>query len=138
SPLVVQVQASDGVGVPGVTVLFSPPIGGAVGTTSVVTDSGGRATTTLRLTSTPGPQSFAVTAGTLAMAVSATATAGAPAAITAVSGAGQTDTVGHALHNPLVVHVSDQFSNAVAGARVDWTRVGAGSLSAPSTTTGAD
>ncbi|HXT17405.1 MAG TPA: Ig-like domain-containing protein [Gemmatimonadaceae bacterium] len=134
----VQVNASDGVGVAGVSVIFSAPAGGSVGTTSAVTDASGRASTTLHLGNAAGPQAFAATAGAFSIGISETATAGAAAAIAAVSGGGQTDTVGHALKSAFVVKVSDQFNNPVSGTTVSWSRTGAGALSAATSTTGSD
>lgn len=137
-PAVVQVSASDGVGVAGVNVVFSAPAGGSVGTTSATTDGSGRASATLRLGNAAGPQAFAATAAGFSVGIPVTAFAGDPAAIAAVSGGGQTGTILHALPQPLIVHVSDRFGNAVAGATVNWTRVGTGLLSAPASSTNAE
>src|SRR5205085_794867 len=49
SPGVVRVTASDGLGVPGVSVQFAAPAGGSVGSTSVTTDAQGQASSTLTL-----------------------------------------------------------------------------------------
>lgn len=142
-PAVVRVLASDNQGVPGVTVTFAPATGGAVGTTNAVTDANGQAQSTLTLGNTAGPESFAAAAtgagGALSVSIPETATAGDPAAIVPASGGGQQDTVKHALKNPLVAKVTDQFGNPVANATVSWARTaGSGSLAGASSTTNAD
>ncbi|MDB4878382.1 MAG: Ig domain protein group 1 domain protein [Gemmatimonadetes bacterium] len=136
---VVRLVASDGLGVPGATVNFGAPTGGSVGASSVTTDGSGNAATTLKLGTVVGPQSFVASSGAFSVAIPATATAGDPAAITAVSGAGQSDTVRHALRTPLVAKVADALGNPVAGVAVSWVRTaGTGSLGATSTVTGTD
>lgn len=138
SPAVVQVSASDGVGISGASVIFSAPAGGSVGTVTASTDANGRASATLKLGAAAGPQSFAATAGTFAVGIPENATAGDAASIAAVAGGGQTDTVRHALPSPLIVRVADQFKNPVPGATVAWAKTGGGSLSAATSVTGAD
>ncbi len=73
-PIVVQVSASDGVGVPDVSVIFAGPTGSSVGSATAVTDANGRASTTFTLSTVAGPQAVAVSAGSLP-ATSAPATA---------------------------------------------------------------
>jgi len=142
-PAIVKVLASDNQGVPGVAVTFAAPTGGAVGSTSVVTDANGQAQTTLTLGTAAGPQSFAAAAtgvgGSLSVAIPATATPGDPAAVIAASGSGQQDTVKHALKAPFVAKVSDQYGNAVPNVVVSWTSTaGSGSLSGATSTTNGD
>src|SRR5439155_976136 len=99
----------------------------------------GRASTSLTLGTKAGTQSFSASSAGFGVAISATATAGSPASIAAVSGSGQTDTVKHALKAPLVVRIADKFDNPVPGASVSWTRTaGTGSLDSGASTTGAD
>jgi hypothetical protein len=135
---VVRVAAADGVGVPGVSVNFAAPAGGAVGSSSVTTDANGTAATSLKLGTLAGPQSFAAAAGAFSAAIPAIALPDDPAAIVAVSGGGQVDTVRHALKAPLIAKVTDQFSNAVPNVAVSWSKSGAGALGAASSTTNAD
>ncbi|HEY4218999.1 MAG TPA: hypothetical protein VGM67_17780 [Gemmatimonadaceae bacterium] len=135
---VVQVNASDSVGVSGVNVTFSPPTGGSVGSTSVTTDANGRASTTLRLGNTVGQQSFVASAAGFVVGIAATATAGDPAAVAVVSGNSQADTI-HSVLAPLSVRVTDQFNNPVAGTSVTWARsAGGGSLGSGTSTTNLD
>ncbi len=138
APAGVRVVAADGGGVAGVTVLFSAPTGGSVGSSSVVTDGAGNASTSLTLGSASGTQGFAATALGFSVGITEHATAGDPSAITIVSGDAQADTVGHALKAPLVVKVADSFANPVAGVVVSWSRTGNGSLAAATSTTGSD
>jgi hypothetical protein len=137
-PAVVKVLASDGGGVADVTVNFAAPVGGKVGSASATTDANGQATSSLTLGGAVGPQAFAAAAAGFSVAIPETATPGDAASISATSGGGQADTVRHALKNPLVVRVVDQFGNGIGGVTVTWTRAGTGTLSATSSTTAAD
>lgn len=138
NPAVVQVSASDGVGVAGVSVVFSAPAGGSVSPTVATTDANGRASTSMKLGSAVGPQGFAATAAGFSTAIGATATAGDPAAIAVVSGGMQADTIKKTLA-PLVVRVTDAFGNPTAGVTVSWTKTaGGGTLGSATTTTNAD
>lgn len=138
TPAVVQVNAQDGIGVPDVAVTFSPPTGGSVSVASVTTDANGRASTSLVLGTTAGPQQFTATVGKLSAAIPETANPGAPASISVVAGNDQVRTIRTSL-SPLVVRVTDRFGNPVPGALVAWTRTaGGGSLGAATSTTSAD
>ncbi|HEX8942808.1 MAG TPA: Ig-like domain-containing protein [Gemmatimonadaceae bacterium] len=137
SPAVVQVNAADGVGVPGVNIVLAPPTGGGVAVTTLTTDANGRVSAGLTLGTVAGAQAFAATAGNLSTLIPETAVAGAPAGIEIISGNGQTDSI-HKELAPLVVRVTDQFGNPVSGVAVSWTRSGAGFLEAVSSTTAAD
>ncbi|HXT17406.1 MAG TPA: Ig-like domain-containing protein [Gemmatimonadaceae bacterium] len=141
NPVIVQVNAADGLGVPGVAVTLTAGAGGAVGASSaitVVTDASGRASTTLQLGSTSGPQSFAASAGALTASFAENALAGDAAAIVAAAGGGQSDTVRHTLANPLVARVTDRFGNGVGSVTVNWSRAGSGALGVPSSVTNTD
>jgi len=138
APAVVQVNAADGLGVPGVNVVFSTPVGGGVSLASVATDADGRASTSLTLGTAAGQQLFGASAGTLTTTIPETASAGGPASLAIVSGNGQTDTVRKTIA-PLVVRLTDQFGNPILGAAVAWTRSsGSGSLAGATSTTNAD
>lgn len=60
-----------------------------------------------------------------------------PPTIVAASGGGQTGQAGAALDNPIAVRVRNAAGSPLAGTSVAWA-TGGGSLSAPTTTTGAD
>ncbi|MEO8336147.1 MAG: Ig-like domain-containing protein, partial [bacterium] len=140
-PLVVEVQATDNLPVPGAAVTFrAVTAGGSVQQATAVADGNGRASTTLTLGLTTGLYAFEAGSGALTpVSVTATATPSAAAAIAIVSGDAQTDTVGRTLLQPLVVKVTDQFGGPTAAATVTWTRIaGNGTPSASSTTTAAD
>jgi hypothetical protein len=138
APAVVQVNAADGLGVPGVNVVFSTPVGGHVGVASATTDADGRASTSLTLGTATGLQLFGASAGNLTTPIPETANAGGPASIVIVSGNGQTDTVRKTIA-PLVVRLTDQFGNPISGAVVAWTRSsGSGALAGPTSPTNAD
>ncbi|MES2179970.1 MAG: Ig-like domain-containing protein [Gemmatimonadota bacterium] len=139
-PLVVEVDAADGVPSAGVAVTFRPLSPNAtVSPASGTTDASGRVSTTLTLGGSIGAQSFEVAATALpTLTVSATATPGLPTKITVVGGSGQRDTVGKPLALPLVVRVTDDFGNSLQGIPVSWTRNGgSGAVSAASSVTDA-
>jgi hypothetical protein len=138
SPAVVQVNAEDGLGVPGVSVVFAAPPGGRVGSTSIITDASGRASTALTLGTVAGLQVFFASIGELGAAVPETAVPAGPAAIGIVSGNGQSDTVRKTLA-PLVVRVTDQFGNPLSGVSVAWARAtGGGTLAGSASATNGD
>jgi alpha-tubulin suppressor-like RCC1 family protein len=141
APLVVKVADSFGNAVPAATVSFAVVSGGgSVSAAEVVTGAEGLAQVTATLGTAPGENSFSASVAGISQGVTfaATATAGAPAAIAAVSGDGQGGTVGTALAAPMVVKVTDSFGNAVPGATVAWSRTsGSGSLAAESSVTDA-
>ncbi len=140
-PVVVEVQATDNLPVPGATVTFrAVTAGGSVQQATVIAGANGRASTTLTLGQLAGAYVYEAGSGALTpVSVSATATPAPAAAIAIVSGDAQTDTVGKTLAQPFLVKVTDQFGGAVGGATVTWTKVaGNGVLGAPSTITGAN
>ena len=124
-PLVVEVQASDNLPVPGAAVAFSAiTAGSTVQQIIAITDASGRASTFLTLGRTAGVYQFDATSGALApVNATATATPAPAAALALVSGDGQSNSAGLALAQPLVVRVSDQFGAPVAGSIVTWTRL---------------
>ncbi|MEP6990211.1 MAG: Ig-like domain-containing protein, partial [bacterium] len=139
-PLIVEVQATDNLPVPGAPVTFTAVTpGGAVQTASATTDASGRASTTVTLGRTGGPYIFQAVSGALPPAAATeTATPAPPAALAIESGDQQTDSVGRALAAPLAVKVTDQFGGAVSGASVAWTVAsGTGTLGGATTTTDA-
>jgi hypothetical protein len=113
NPAVVQVNASDGIGVAGVTVTFAPPIGGSVGTTTAGTDLNGRASTTLTLATAAGPQSFvASVTGITPVAIPATAVAGAASATTSTITSNVTSiNADDASPATITVQAKDQYGN---------------------------
>src|SRR5437667_2852060 len=118
--LVVKVADQYSNGVPGITVNFNDGgAGGKLSPTSAITDSFGRATT-LYTTSTKAAL-VTINAGALSLAIlhmHETATAGPATNLAAVSGGGQTAPASTQLAQNLVVHVSDQYGNAVPNASV--------------------
>ncbi len=141
-PLVVQANDNRGVPFQGATITFAVTQGGgAVGTASAATGADGRASSawTLGTAAGTGHQVTATLAGVGAVTFGATAAAGAPATVVAVSGNGQTGAINGALPAAVVVRVDDQFANPVAGRRVDFTvTAGGGSVNPTASTTGPD
>jgi alpha-tubulin suppressor-like RCC1 family protein len=118
-PRAIEVTATDAHNnaVPNVSVVFEVVAGGGslTGGTSA-TDSLGKARLgSWRLGTVAGANQLRVTVGTVSAAYTAIATPDLPAALTAVAGNMQTDTVDAVLPVRPAVRVSDRYGNAVAG-----------------------
>jgi len=141
-PLVVKVADQYGNPLVGVAVSFAITAGsGTLSASSALTNSGGQAQVTLTLGTTAGAVTVNATiSGVATPAVfTETATPGPPAALTYVSGNNQSGVAGSTLANPLVVKVTDQYTNAVPGITVLFAIVsGAGTLGAPTVITDAN
>jgi hypothetical protein len=118
---------------------------GKVDPDTVVTDSKGEASTRWVLGTAPGDyqgEARLVTTDSIeppAVPFAASARAGAPDTIRAVSPLGQPGRRDHELDDPLVVAVVDRYGNPAPGATVLWSVTsGGGSLSTEETTTGSD
>lgn len=110
--------------------------GGSVGEVIATTDADGLASAIATLGTTAGTQVVRAAAGGDAVQFSSTGTADAPAHVAKVSGDGQRAAKNAGLLAPLVVKVTDQYNNVVAGASVDWiAAAGKGTPSAATTTT---
>lgn len=97
--------------------------GASVSPAQSVTDASGIAAATWTLSQTAGSQSAtAASTGTTGSPLTfmATATAAAAAQIALASGDNQAGALNTTLANPPVVHATDAFGNAVAGATVAW------------------
>jgi len=141
NPLVTKLTDQYSNPVPGITVLFSVASGaGSLSASSVITDSNGRAQVIWRLGSVGAEHAVHASAGTLpAVTFTATAITGSPALLSVVSGNEQAATVGTMLPNPLVVKLTDEYSNPVPGVTVSFVvTAGSGTLSASSSTTAAN
>ncbi|NIM51143.1 MAG: hypothetical protein GTN62_14480, partial [Gemmatimonadales bacterium] len=123
----------------GVTVNFAVSAnGGVVSPTSGATGADGRVGTEWTLGTLSGSHSVTATPATGSGSADFTATADpeAAAAISEVSGSGQTGLINTALANPLVVAVVDQFDNGVPGVGVTFS-TSDGLVSPTNTTTDA-
>ena len=122
--MTVQAIAANGHFVAAATVNFAALNGvGSVSESSVTTDLGGLATTTLTLGQAIGTYAFTATVAGVPSAttrVTVSATSAAAAALGIVSGNGQVDTVAATLTAPLRVKVTDAFGNPVAQQAVDF------------------
>lgn len=140
--LVVEVADRLGNVMAGVTVAFAPDqASSAASPTSGATDAGGRAKTSWTLGTKSGIQRLTATpdVGSGSVVVSASAQAGPADSLLKVSGDGQTGATGTAVLNPLVIKVTDQFGNAVAGHAVTFAETsGGGSVDPTAATTGID
>ena len=118
--------------------------GGSVAPPSALTNSNGVTGARWVLGSGAGAQTLTATATGSGAPAALTATftasggAGAAATLALVSGNAQTAVAGSPLPDSLVVRVTDAASNPVPGLAVTWAADGGGSVSAPSTPTGAD
>jgi hypothetical protein len=139
-PVALAVQAVDaytGKPVPGITVTFSDGnAGGAFGTPSSKTNKNGDASSTYTLPKKAGAVVITVSATSAATAsFNETATAGPAAALTLVSGGGQTGTVATALPNPIAVAARDAGGNVVPGVAITFADGGAGGVFSPNPAT---
>jgi hypothetical protein len=129
APLVVVARDANSNPVAGVTVTFAMTAGaGTLSATSGTTGSNGQAQTQLTLGHTPGPNTVTASVSGLAgspLTFTATATVGAPSALTMVSGNNQTAIAG-ATVAPLVVAVKDAVGNPVPGFTVIFAVTGGG------------
>ncbi len=145
-PLLVEVTDTRNLPVAGATVIFSITSAATAkaAPASAITNSDGRATSTLTLGSTPGTVTGKVEVpmdeGVRSVEASFTATAVSDdaEAIAYVSGGDQRAPVNSTLPAPLVVRVTDQFGNPVQGVTVAWTIEGGGTVSEASSVTDAN
>jgi VCBS repeat-containing protein len=138
-PLVVRVMDASQRPVEGQSVEFTIDAGGGqITPAEVVTGSDGTASANWTLGALAGEQMVKATVigdglpASLLVNFSATAVSGAGAHLILVSGDNQTAAVGSALPESLVVRVTDELDNPVAGVEVTWSVGGGGSIS-PST-----
>lgn len=125
------VTVADGTGRPvtGAKIAFVPVVG-AQGAQlvpdTITTDSAGVARAMWKLGTVAGSQTVEarVVGQSLDAAFAATAAPGPASVIAAIAGQGQSGIAGQALHDSLVVQVSDQFGNLVNGTSVSWSTVG--------------
>lgn len=140
--LVLVVNDSRGNAITGVTVAFAVSAsGGAVSPASAGTDAAGRVATQWSFGTAAGAHTVTATpgGGTSSALFSGTATPDAADSVYAVSGDGQTGTVGAALPVPLVVKVVDQYDNGVAGVAIVFTpAAGSGSVTPTNMQSGAN
>jgi adhesin/invasin len=135
----ISVQVTDQAGNPIIGVVVTWTVlsgGGSVSSATSTTDVNGDASVIWTLGTVAGTNTLRASIATGASAdISAEGVSAAGSTMAITSGNPQTITLG-ATTAPMVVHVADQFGNAVAGATVTWTTTG-GTLSATSTTTDA-
>jgi hypothetical protein len=116
---------------------------GTLNAAADTTDASGQAQVTWTLGQTAGTAhqvtAALAQAGAAAVTFSATALAGPPAFVTVVSGNNQSGVPSAALASPIVVSVTDQFSNVGSGLTVNFTvTAGGGSVNPTSAVTGAN
>ena len=139
NPFVAEVQDRLGNALPGVTVNFAVTAGsGSVSNATGITDSNGRAGTTLTVGSTIGTNTVRSTVSGISTPVDFNATALEQLATTLakISGDNQIGVISESLTNPFVVEVRDQIGNGMPGVTVDFAvTVGGGSVSNATDTT---
>lgn len=120
----------------GVTIVVSGGGGSLVGA-PVKTSASATSVGTWTLGTTAGPNTLTVTvSGLPPLTITANGTAGPPSKIVVVSGGSQSAAALASLAAPVVVKVTDQYSNGVAGQPVSFTvTAGGGSLSGSATAT---
>ena len=133
----------DGVPVEGRVVTFVAGVGaGSVSPSSVATGSNGLSTTSWTLGNSSGARIVTVTspgASGSPLLFGATALPGPANLVVAASGQGQVQEVSGVFGQVLAARVQDGFGNGIPGASVAWeVTTGSGSVSAPTSITGAD
>ncbi|HEX6645336.1 MAG TPA: Ig-like domain-containing protein, partial [Gemmatimonadales bacterium] len=144
-PILVRVLDVQGRPVQGQQVTFTVVTGGgSVDPATPTTDADGEVTTEWTLGPAAGLQQLQARAtggaapANLSTSVSATASPSTAAEIELVSGSEQSATAGSQLPDSLIVLVTDAVGNPVAGVTVTWSVTGGGSVSEPTTMTGAN
>lgn len=130
-----------GQGVPGVTITFSDGgDGGTFGSPSVVTNADGQASTTYTFGSVARTVTITATnSGVAGATFTEISTPGPAKWVVLVSGGNQSAPESTPLPNPIVVKVSDQYSNGIPGEVVTFSDGGAGgSFSVNPVTTGSN
>jgi adhesin/invasin len=129
SPVKVKLTDSDGnpISASSISLMLQGGAGPLMGTLTQPTDMSGVATFNDLKINSPGMYTVQATGGGLTTTSSPfNITAGSAVSITAISGFGQTATVGSAYASPLVALVEDAFMNPVPGAQVTFTAPGSG------------
>lgn len=137
-PLAAKVQDALGNGVPGIAVTFSDQgKGGSFSPNPHTTDAGGLTHVSYTLPNVPGKYKITPSSsGLIGISFTETATVGPPAAMNVASGNNQSAPVNTTLPQPLVVQVTDQVGNAVAGVSVTFAASSGGFTGNPATTDG--
>ena len=144
NPFAVRVRDPDNIPLEGVTVTFAVTAGGGtLSTTTTVTDTKGRAESTLTLGSEPGTNTVEVRAQGISQTrifrAEATLPPPVPTRLLNISGDNQTGFTGEALANPFVTEVRDQRGDPMEEATVTFTVLaGGGTLSAATVMTDAN
>jgi hypothetical protein len=139
SPIAVLVTDASGHPVSGVAVTFTPNANaGTVSATQVTTDNGGLAQVNWKIGTVAGLDSMTVSIGSESVIATAIGTADAAAQLTIVSGNSQAAPADSTLATPLVVKVTDQYGNPVAGVTVSWSSDDGGVLATTTTVTDAN
>jgi hypothetical protein len=126
--LVVQVTDPYGNAVSGTPVSFSDnSAGGSFSISAVGSDINGLATVAYTLPTATGPVIVtAASPGLSSVAFNESVTAASAASLNKISGEGQTGSVGSPLPLPLIVQITDQYGNPVAGAAITFDDGGSG------------
>ena len=131
-PLTVELRTATGQPLANVGVHFTPALNsGAFAAPGFdLTDAGGQASSSWGVGSTPGTRQLTVSVdGVAPVTFTATVTADAPVAITALPPVARTGGAGQVLADSLRAQVTDRFGNPVPGATVVWSAAGGGSVS---------
>ncbi|MCY3760407.1 MAG: Ig-like domain-containing protein, partial [Gemmatimonadetes bacterium] len=134
-PFVVLVLDKDGRPLSGTTVTFSVAAGGGtLSATTVLSDSSGRAISTLTLGTEPGRNTVAVKAGELKPVIFSATGQPIPGMFT-IFGDEQQGTPNTALPDPLFVQVFDQDGNLLEGVEITFAVTAGGGTLSPATVT---
>jgi hypothetical protein len=118
--------------VPGVTIMWSATNGGTIVNAQTTTDSTGAASTSVKLSSQPGPESVIATASATSpvlnspLTFSVTAVSSMASTLTVVSGGGQSAPAGSPFTNAFQVKATDSQGNPVSGATITFSVISGG------------
>jgi len=112
--------------------------GGTAGTSAGSDPQGVVAVPSWTLGTVKGVNVLTLTAGTASLAFTATAAAGAPAALTLVNGAYQTTYGGRAVPAAVQFALRDRYENGIGSQTVSFTAIGGGTVDAVTATTAED
>ncbi|GMR14384.1 MAG: hypothetical protein BMS9Abin29_2637 [Gemmatimonadota bacterium] len=134
-PVTVEVRDTGGQPFSGASIAITGQGGIQVAAAQVVTGPDGRGSTTATLPEATGTGGLTAALSSLTATASILVSADAPTTIAVVSGNNQTAAPGATLPDPIVVQVTDQFNNPVAGTTVTFQGTGGASVSSSSVDT---
>jgi outer membrane protein assembly factor BamB len=126
APLVVKAKDAVGNAIPNVSITFTDGLGGTFSPNPGVTGSNGQTSVVYTLPTVAKTITVTASNGSVTDKITESAVAGPPALVNIVQGNNQTAHVHNLLPKSLIVSVTDQYLNGIAGLTVTFTDNGAG------------